>query len=86
MRIANDSHQRHPAQAGQTGSLDRSDRLRQRRRENLKPRAREGPVGARKPRVVLESAGHPERPRMPYRQTKHSKELEKLGFGDKNKG
>ena len=39
-----DLHQRAPcAQGGQTGYDDRSDRFYRERRENLKPRAREGP-------------------------------------------
>ena len=39
-----DLHQRAPfAQTGQTGYGDRSDRFYRERRENLKPRAREGP-------------------------------------------
>ena len=51
------------AQTDQTGYADRSDRCPRETIENLKPQAREGPVGAIGARVALRSAGHSERHR-----------------------
>ena len=72
------------AQTGQTGYADRSDRFYRERRENLKPRAREGPVGARGSRVALRSAGYSEHPNAVETREEQQMGLEKLGFGGKN--